>query len=148
MSESHEMEKAGASSCEPATQQFLVSNNSKPGSAGCAELVRNLIECLRCSRTDRRYSGDADSTAVGPSSLFRNRFNFKAKLFIISSKLARHSPSYQHEQVPEPNGCSVAAETFSSQAEWTVDSCQLRTRAAERNLGHLSCRSNFSGKKN
>jgi hypothetical protein len=65
MSESHEMEKAGASSCEPATQQFLVSNNSKPGSAGCAELVRNLIECLRCSRTDRRYSGDADHDNQG-----------------------------------------------------------------------------------
>jgi hypothetical protein len=65
MSESHEMEKAGASSSEPATQQFLVSTNSKLGSAGCAELVGNLIECLRCSRTDRRYSGDADHDNQG-----------------------------------------------------------------------------------
>jgi len=31
----------------------------------------------------------AYSTAVGPSSLFKKRFSFKAKFFIISSKLAR-----------------------------------------------------------
>jgi hypothetical protein len=31
----------------------------------------------------------AYSTAVGPSSLFKNRFNFKAKFFIIPSEIAR-----------------------------------------------------------
>jgi hypothetical protein len=59
----------------------------------------------------------AYSTAVGPSSLFKKRFSFKAKFFIISSRLARHSPSLQQKSTLKLNIRPVAAETCSLQED-------------------------------
>ncbi len=102
------------------------------------DLARDpIVETAVMQTTMIRDSMTAYSTAVGPSSLFRNRLIFDAKFFIIHS-LGMTSPSIKAKHSLSYRTISLTLVNRSVPITSPKHSGERSTRIAQRNIEHPS----------